>query len=97
MHIKNDLIPSGAIGSTLNAYIFNYPACEWHLEWKLDCICLFLLQSISWEREPSPVDETLTCLFFQLTDSDTVLILNIIHVTTIVDADKKMKLHSWNF
>jgi len=41
MHIKNYFIPSGAIGSTLNAYIFNYPACEWHLEWKLDCICLF--------------------------------------------------------
>jgi len=41
MHIKNDFILSGAIGSTLNAYIFNYPACEWHLEWKLDGICLF--------------------------------------------------------
>lgn len=41
MHIKNDFILSGAIGSTLNAYIFKYPAYEWHLEWKLDGICLF--------------------------------------------------------
>ena len=36
------------------------------------------------------MNETLTCLFFQLTDSDTVLILNIIHVTIIADADKKL-------
>jgi len=28
MHIKNDFILSGAIGSTLNAYIFKYPAYE---------------------------------------------------------------------
>lgn len=38
------------------------------------------------------MDETLAFLFFQLTDSDTVLILNIIHIITIVDADKKNEI-----